>query len=149
MFSTCHTPVRKTKSITKGLFSTMWNASAICKAIFHFWEMPAQFAKPFFIFAKRQRNLQSHFSFLQNVSAICKSIFHFCKTPAQFAKAFFIFEKCQRNLQKQKNPQFDVDATKLRIEQLWLLFLRNQERGLFLVAALVLGYEFLLYITGN
>ena len=42
-------------------FSVLRNASAICKAIFHFCEMPAQFAKPFFIFRKCQRNLQSHF----------------------------------------------------------------------------------------
>ena len=82
--------------------------------IFLFWEMSAQFAKPFFCFEKCQRILQSHFSVLRNASAFCKSHFSilrnasaFCKSiflfwemSAHFAKTFFCFEKCQRILQK-------------------------------------------------
>ena len=88
----------KCQRILQKHFSVLRNASAFCKGIFQFWEMPAHFAKPFFSFEKCQRILQSHFSVLRNASAFCKAIFQFWEMPAHFAKPFFCFGKCQRIL---------------------------------------------------
>ena len=79
----------KCQCILQRYFSVLGNASAFCKAIFQFWEMPAHFAKTFFSFGKCQRILQKHFSVLRNASAFCKDIFRFWEMPAHFAKMSF------------------------------------------------------------